>query len=408
MIPCKILKPDEKIFFLFGWTLLLFLFLPFTSHSARAQEVEVDIKRLYESRRCDEIISSSTSTLKTPNASQALYLGLCYLREKNRQGTIKAWQNYLQLESESDQKREISKYLTLLIQDEAKINAQNRIAQEKRISAVVNPNAIAVYPFQNLGLPENEVYAKGMVEFIITDLSQVKSITVVERVQIQAILDELSLAKTPLFDKKSGPRLGKLVGAAKVTTGSYMDLDENKIQLDASIIQTEQGNIIASPTASGQSSTFFQLEKEIVFKILCGIGHCPESLDSETRQAVEKIHTRNLKAFRLYSEGLDFFDQREFRKASQNFFLAIEEDPEFTLARKGLLEMPLVPLDLEGLLSNAESASASGDRALPTIATVTVSPFQMNSLTFIQENIITEPVVTGTLPVLIDFVIHIP
>jgi len=400
MMPYKRLNSAGNLFFIFGWLLLL---LPFTSQSATAQGSEVGIKSLYESGDCKGIIFSS-STWKSSTAPQSLYLGLCQLRVKNKQEAIKAWRNYLKLEVESDQKREISKYLTLLIQEEAKENARNLIQQEQKISVVVDPKAIAVYPFQNLGLPENDAYAKGMVDFIITDLSQVKEITVVERVQIQAILDELRLAKTPLFDKKNGPRLGKLVGAGKVTTGSYMDLEDNKIRLDASIVQTEQGNTLTSPTAAGPASTFFQLEKEIVFKMLCGLGHCPASLDSETRKAVEKIHTKNLKAFLLYSKGLDFFDRGEFSKASQSFFFAVEEDPTFSLARKGLLEMPIMPLNLEGIVSGAENSGGFEDTSSPAGLAFSAPTLPQ----FMQQNIITEPVSSGVLPAIIDFVILIP
>lgn len=195
---------------------------------------------------------------------------------------------------------------------------------------------------------------------IITDLSKVKTLKVVERIQLKALLDELKLSQSGLVDTQSAPRVGKLLGAGKITTGSFLDLEQEKLRLDASVTQTENGKLITNPEVHGALPSFYQMEKEMVFKILCGIGSCPESLDSQTRAAVGAIHTRNFKAFRLYSQGLEYLDQVKYREASRSFFLAVEEDPEFELARKALLDTPLFPLDLQAMISGAESIGDGG------------------------------------------------
>lgn len=293
-------------------------------------------------------------------ADESLYLGLSHLRLGNSEKAIRAWKRYVTLEKGSEGGRKINQYLTLLRQQHAKQEARRLIAQEKSLSENLDAKAIAVSLFQNLGRAEYARLSKGLAEMIITDLSQVKALRVVERIQIQAILNELKLAESGLVDKSSAARVGKLVGAARVTTGSYVDFDAEKIRLDAAVSRTETGKLLTASEASGALATFYELEKTLVFKILCGIGYCPESLESRERLAVEKIHTKNFKAFEHYSEGLALRDQGEYVEAARAFSFALEEDPTFDLARKALLETPIAEFDLAAMVSGGEGLGKGG------------------------------------------------
>jgi TolB-like protein len=353
------------------YSIFFAFFVLVLSSPARPAEAEsnADTVALYQSGDYVRVIDSLKSK-PTRSVQEALYLGLSYLRLGNKEKAIDAWKEYVRLDPGSEGARDISQYLTLLIREEAKRTTRAIRKQEKITGNIVDPDAVAVSPFRNLGKATYDPLSKGLAEMIITDLSQVKSLKVVERIQIQALLDELKLSQSGLVDPKSAPEVGKLLGAGKIATGSFLDLDQEKMRLDAAIAETEDGKLITSPGVSGKLSTFYELEKSLVFKILCGLGQCPESLDSRTLQAVEAIHTKNFKAFRLYSQGLDFLDQGKYREASKSFFLALEEDPEFNLARRALLDTPLVPLDVSAMISGGEAAgrnqaAVAGGEGLP-------------------------------------------
>jgi len=351
---------------------LLILFTPILGWGAEMGAPDTEVKRLYQEGRYAEIIQAYEGK-EGSGPQEALYLGLSHLRTGNPSKAIAAWKQYVRLGGGSEGSREVSKYLTLLLQEEAKRTAREILQQEKQLAGKVDARAIAVSPFENLGQQTYAPLSKGLAAMIITDLSKVKTLKVVERVQLKALLDELKLSQSGLVDAKSAPRVGKLLGAGKITTGSFLDLDQEKIRLDAAVTQTESGKALTNPEVHGTLPTFYQLQKELVFKILCGIGHCPESLDSQTKAAVETIHTKNFKAFRLYSQGLEYLDQGKYREASRAFFLAVEEDPEFELARKALLDTPLFPLDLTAMISGAEAIGDGGSAILST-ATVFAAP----------------------------------
>ncbi|MCG3111119.1 MAG: hypothetical protein MCM46_04770 [Candidatus Manganitrophus sp. SB1] len=348
--------------------LILFVFfiwvMPMLGWAEEIGRPESAAKTLYQEGRYAEIIQAYEG--KEAGAQEALYLGLSHLRAGDPSKAIAAWKQYVRLDPGSEGNREVSKYLTLLLQEEAKRTAREILQQEKELTGKIDARAIAVSPFQNLGQQTYAPLSKGLAAMIITDLSKVKTLKVVERVQLKALLDELKLSQSGLVDAKSAPRVGKLLGAGKITTGSFLDLDQEKIRLDAAVTQTESGKSLTNPEVQGDLPAFYQLEKELVFKILCGIGHCPESLDSQTKAAVGTIHTKNFKAFRLYSQGLEYLDQNKYREASRAFFLAVEEDPEFELARKALLDTPLFPLDMTAMISGAEAIGDGGAAILST------------------------------------------
>lgn len=342
---------------------MLTMLLPIQGRTEEIGAPETAVKRLYQEGRYEEI-AHSYKEKEALGPQEALYLGLSHLRLGDQTKAIAAWRKYVQLDPGGEGSREVSKYLTLLLQEEAKRTAREVLQQEKQLAGKIDAKAIAVSPFQNLGQQTYTPLSKGLAEMIITDLSKVKTLKVVERIQIKALLDELKLSQSGLVDAKSAPRVGKLLGAGKITTGSFLDLDQEKLRLDAAVTQTENGKSLTNPEVHGELPAFYQMEKEMVFKILCGIGHCPESLDSRTRDAVGTIHTRNFKAFRLYSQGLEYLDQGKYREASRSFFLAVEEDPEFELARKALIDTPLFPLDMTAMISGAEAIGDGGTSIL--------------------------------------------
>ena len=104
--------------------------------------------------------------------------------------------------------------------------ASKALQQEKTLSTqgvTGTPNSIAVLYFNNKS-GENKLtpLQKGLAVMLITDLAKVEQLRVVERVRMQALLDELELGSSGLVDAETAPRVGKLLGVAKVTGGDIL------------------------------------------------------------------------------------------------------------------------------------------------------------------------------------------
>ena len=102
------------------------------------------------------------------------------------------------------------------------------IQNEKEISAEdISDSTMAVFPLIYHGV--NADYfplSRGFSEMISIDLAKLKEIKVLERVRIQAVLDELKFSQSTMVDQSSAPRVGKILRAGTIVSGDY-DVSEN-------------------------------------------------------------------------------------------------------------------------------------------------------------------------------------
>jgi tetratricopeptide (TPR) repeat protein len=271
------------------------------------------------------------------NYAVPYYLGLIYLEEGRRSDAIAEWQQYVLMDPKSEDSLKISKYLTLLIRQEAVEYAKLAVANEAALlSSPVADNAVAVTTFKNIGSENLAPLGKGMAAMLIHDLSQVPDLQVVERVKIQALLQEMNLGTSGLADQKTVFRVGKLLKSKHVTTGSLADPEKENLQIVSVVVDAEQMYSIDTQEVQGALKNFYHLEKSIACSIVENLGQdC-----SKMPGAFGKIHTKSLAALTAFSVGLDYLDQVRYDEAREQFQKAIDEDPEFDLAKEALILTP--------------------------------------------------------------------
>ncbi len=72
---------------------------------------------------------------------------------------------------------------------------------------------------------------------------------VIERSLIDKVMDELKLGASGALDAESTQKVGKLLGVGAVVTGTLNDLAKGKTEVNARLIQTETGRILAAGQA---------------------------------------------------------------------------------------------------------------------------------------------------------------
>ena len=137
-----------------------------------------------------------------------------------------------------------------------------RPGEEARLeTASVPANTVAVLYFENKGAQRNlDPLQKGIAEMLITDLSKVKSLRIVERIRMQKMMEELQLGQSGLVDEKSAPRMGKLLGASRLLKGSFFDLTSERVRVDALVAQSKTGQLDATTDITGTTKDFIRLE----------------------------------------------------------------------------------------------------------------------------------------------------
>jgi tetratricopeptide (TPR) repeat protein len=278
-----------------------------------------------------------TKVVFPENYTVPYYLGLIYLEEGKRSDAIAEWQQYVFMDPNSEDSLKIQKYLTLLIREEAVENARQAVANEDALlRSPVDDNTVAVTTFKNLGSENLELLGKGIAAMLIHDLSQIPGLQVVERVNIVTLLQEMNLGTSGLVDQKTAPKIGKLLKSKHVTTGSLTDLEKENLEIFPVVVDADQISSIDSLGVQGTLKEFYHLEKMIACIIIEDLGRdCNKMPD-----AFGKIHTKSLVALTAFSVGYDYLDQEKYDEAREEFQKAIDEDPDFDLAKQALIFTP--------------------------------------------------------------------
>jgi len=228
--------------------------------------------------------------------------------------------------------------LEYLVQMSFESEAKAAVENEKALSVAALPDStIAVLNFKNLGKnSELDPLQKGLADMVITDLSKVKALRVVERARLQQLVEEIGFGTSGLVEEASAPRVGRLVGARTIVKGSYLDLGESTIRLDAGTANTAAGSFARADEVTGDLAQFFRLEKQLVLGILDDLG---VPLSQEERKAIMEIPTESLLAFMAYSRALDAEDRGLYTDAYNGYQQAVTYDPAFDLAKQQMLRV---------------------------------------------------------------------
>jgi tetratricopeptide (TPR) repeat protein len=283
----------------------------------------------YKSGQIPEAVSALKAALQHhPDAADArYYLGLAQLKADRRDEAIEHWEEYENPDAPIVQDA-VNEQLTLLKINDSLQFAEAALAREAALqTSPPQPNSVAVFYFQDLS-PDNQFkyLQKALASMIITDLSRVVSLNVIERLKVQYLLEEMELGSTGIVDQSNAPRTGRLLGAEHLVVGT---LDSGSIVNQTGIASTRKKEVIASFNLKEDQGEFFELQKKIVTNILQVLN--ARVTPSEKRR-ISRYHTKSLKAATFYGQGLDARDRGQWKEAKVFFGKALKEDPDFFLA----------------------------------------------------------------------------
>jgi tetratricopeptide (TPR) repeat protein len=312
-----------------------------------------------------------------------LYLGLTYERMEQYDNATKEYSGYAKMIHLRRMRKLIQQRSQALTQKQAEQWAKERIRIEGVIDAGVFPeNSIAVTYFKPIGISEDILpLHKGLTDLLIMDLSLVKELSVIERIKMKEIYNELGLSSTSLVDESTAPRFGKLLGASFIITGAFTDIGNEKWRIDPMLGKVKLNTVQNIESVEGKLREFLQIEKSLVFNIL-NMMNIKLSLD-EREKILRNIPTESLDAFLAYSRGIDYADKGMYAEATKEFENAVSLDPDFTQARKNLnesmsLQSPIgTPDNVEIVLDQELNLTEIGATVLTT-TTESVSKSEIN------------------------------
>lgn len=291
----------------------------------------------YNNRQYDRARDAlrASLALRRPNFPARVYLGLCY-EQLGRLDSARVSYTAAGAEARTDAQRgQIENRLSLLTRAELRQAARQAVAFESEVSRQPpDPNRVAVSPFHYVGTNDSlRPLARGLTQLVVSDLSKVSKLQLLERERVQALNDELKLSETGRVDSTTGARTGRLLRAGRVVQGSLQDLPttNEQLKIDADVVNSSDTSVLASGSGTDRLQLFFSLEKNVVFQLLDRL-HVP--LTPAERRALTERPTADLQAFLAFSRGLEAEDRGDLAGAEAAYDAALKRDPNFRAAKE--------------------------------------------------------------------------
>ena len=179
--------------------------------------------------------------------------------------------------------------------------------------------AYAVLPFANMsGDPEQEYFADGMTDDLITDLSKISGLFVI--------------ARNSTFTYKGAPvevrQVAEDLGVRYVLEGSVRRAGD-EVRINAQLIDATTGGHVWADRYDGSAVDIFSVQDEFVRKIVKALA---VNLTEEEQEEIGLGQTSNIEAREAFQKGWESYlrySANDNAAAVSQFQVALELDPEY-------------------------------------------------------------------------------
>ena len=192
--------------------------------------------------------------------------------------------------------------------------------------------------------------SKGIADFLITEMAANPNIRLIERDQVQKLIDEQKLVTGGQVDRETAVRVGKLLGAQHMIFGGFMADPKGNFRIDARAVGVEQGVIEYSERVQDKSDNVMDLIGALAGKLNAGMHlppmpartgdagrmAAPAVTGAVAQQAGAPVAAPKLpmKYAVMYGKALDMTDRGDKTRAVELFGAVLKEFPDFEPAKK--------------------------------------------------------------------------
>jgi TolB-like protein/class 3 adenylate cyclase len=200
-----------------------------------------------------------------------------------------------------------------------RLRLDRRPAQGKPALPLPDKPSIAVLPFQNMsGDPEQEYFADGIVEDIITALSRFKQLFVIAR-------NSSFTYKGRAVDVK---QVGRELGVRYVLEGSVRKAAD-RVRITGQLVDALTGGHLWADRFDGTLENLFDLQDQITASV---VGAMTPKLEQAEIERAKRKPTESLDAYDYYLRGMAIVDQgtkEAVSEALRLFNKSVDLDPNF-------------------------------------------------------------------------------
>jgi adenylate cyclase len=188
--------------------------------------------------------------------------------------------------------------------------------------------SIAVLPFQNMsGDPEQDYFADGIVEDIITDLSKISGLMVISR-------NSTFTYKGKAIDAK---QVGRDLGVRYVLEGSVRKAG-NRVRITGQLIDAVTGGHLWAERYDRDLTDIFEIQDDVTRRIVDALK---VTLSPAENARLADSGTHNIDAYDYFLRGREFLlgenkNREKFEQSLKLLTRALELDPNYSQAYAGL------------------------------------------------------------------------
>jgi Flp pilus assembly protein TadD len=268
------------------------------------------------------------------NVRASLALASVYERAGRYAEARAAYANYLRLERAPAAAARARNRLVLLDHLALIATAREALEREAELAATPpRPGTVAVFPFRYLGTnAEYRPLGTALAEMLVTDLAIAEQLTLLERSQVQHLLDEIRVGEQGRVDPATGARNGRMLGAEHVVQGS-LDGDAEALRLIAAVVGVgPEPRPVGRPIGEEAAARrLIEMQKRVALGVFAALG---VELTAEQQRRFGVKATESLPALLAFGQGLESFDRGQFSEALGHFRRAQRHDPGFAAVRE--------------------------------------------------------------------------
>ena len=203
----------------------------------------------------------------------------------------------------------------------------------------INDKSIAVLPFENLGQDEeDEYFADGMTEDILTELSKIKDLLVISRTTVMKYKNT----------NKSLKEIGKELGVANILEGSIRRVG-GRVRITGQLIKASSDQHLWAEKYDRDIKDIFAVQDEVANAIANALRI---ELSDEEAMMISASQTESIEAYDYYIKGrqLSYSYENKNRVAAINLYKkAIEIDPKYALPYAGISRVRMSQRTMQGM-----------------------------------------------------------
>ncbi len=284
--------------------------------------------------RCDTatVVARAALAREPDNVLGPLVIGTCQERADRYDEAVATYTDFVAQHPSARGVAALRAKAQLALRAAAEHTARQALAREAELAhQPPQPATVAVLPLVIAGDSTVQPLSRGLAELITTDLAYIRTLRLLERLQIGMLLDELKLGQSERVDPATAARVGRLLRAERLVQGTATIPRRGPVQLSATVV-TGTGVVRPVDQVTGPFPKLLDLEKQVVFDLAAQLGF---ALTQAEREQILRQGPKNLAAFLAYSRGLEAMDRGDYDAAARHFKSAARADPSFQAARDG-------------------------------------------------------------------------